>query len=109
MNTPQAQPALAASAGSAHQVLICPECRRPATEDHNSFWCDPCRRLWPKGAGHELYCSATPSRQSVQLVRDWLWLSPMRETVGSPWTGDYIRDAARMVDATLATSPRLRN
>lgn len=46
-----------ASTGSAHQVLICPECRRPAIEDHNSFWCDTCRRLWPKGAGHELYGS----------------------------------------------------
>lgn len=39
--------------------------------------------------------ATTPSRKSVQLVRDWLWLSPTRETDGLPWDGKYIRDAAR--------------
>lgn len=52
-------------AGSAHR-LICPECKRPAIEDHNSFWCDHCRRLWPKGSGHELYVSEVPRGPAVE-------------------------------------------
>lgn len=55
---PDATPALPGSTGSA--VLVCPECRRPAIEDHNSFRCDFCRRLWPKGSGHELYVREVP-------------------------------------------------
>lgn len=46
------------AAGSA--VLVCPQCRRPAIEDHNSFRCDYCQLLWPTGAGHELYVREVP-------------------------------------------------
>lgn len=46
-----------------------------------------------------------PSPSAVQLVRDWLWLSPARETAGSPWTDQYVRDAARMVEVALAKHP----
>ena len=33
--------------------LYCPQCDALAHQDHNSFWCDGCAKLWPKGAGHE--------------------------------------------------------
>lgn len=41
-------------ATDALRALICPECRSPVQQDRNSFWCHRCRRLWPKGAGHEV-------------------------------------------------------
>lgn len=25
----------------------CPECAGPTKQDHNSFWCDQCKMLWP--------------------------------------------------------------
>lgn len=55
MKTNKTTTSTAPAAGSEPKILICPECRRPAIEDHNSFRCDWCRRLWPKGFGHELY------------------------------------------------------
>jgi hypothetical protein len=36
-------------------VLVCPECQGECLEGHNSFGCNRCQRLWPKGAGHEQY------------------------------------------------------
>ena len=31
--------------------LFCPSCGQLADQDHNAFWCNRCRRLWPKGVG----------------------------------------------------------
>jgi len=45
--------------------------------------------------------SAPPSRGALQIVQAFLWISHDRETVGSPWPDEYIRDAARMVDLAL--------
>lgn len=50
--------------------------------------------------------SARPSTATVRFVEQWLWDSSFRETAGSAWTGDYVRDAARMIeDAMLVLSP----
>lgn len=49
--------------------------------------------------------SAVPSHATVQFVEQWLWEGDGRETVGLPWTDNYVRDAARMIEAALAKSP----
>jgi len=33
--------------------LFCLECGMECKQDHNSFWCDYCERLWPKGVGSD--------------------------------------------------------
>ncbi len=49
--------------------------------------------------------SARPSAATVRFVEQWLWSSEYRETRGQPWTGDYIRDTARMIEDAIAQSP----
>lgn len=48
-------------------VLVCPECQRECWEDHNSFGCNVCQRLWPKGAGHEQYKKKSTHEQKLCL------------------------------------------
>lgn len=31
-------------------LIHCPWCGGVCHSDHNSFWCDKCRGLWPKGS-----------------------------------------------------------
>lgn len=50
--------------------------------------------------------SAAPSPATIRFVEQWLWNGDGRETVGLPWTDDYVRDAARMIeDELLVLSP----
>lgn len=41
---------------------------------------------------------AAPSPATIRFVEQWLWNGDGRETVGLPWTDDYVRDAARMIE-----------
>lgn len=49
--------------------------------------------------------SARPHASTVRFVEKWLFESEFRETDGCPWTGDYVRDAARMIEDAIARSP----
>jgi len=40
-------------ADSTETVIHCPDCGRVCTQDHNSFSCHYCQKLWPKGFGWE--------------------------------------------------------
>jgi hypothetical protein len=39
-------------------VLCCPKCGGPVQQDYCSFWCDPCRQLWPMRDGWKTYTTA---------------------------------------------------
>ena len=45
--------------------------------------------------------SAGPNPETIRFVEKWLWESDTRQTVGQPWTDDYVRDAARMVEEAV--------
>jgi len=54
-------------------ALFCLECGREATQDHNSFSCDHCERLWPKNAGWEVRSAAgevTELRRALRSVME---------------------------------------
>jgi hypothetical protein len=76
MNNTQNETTPAPVAGSESKILICPECRRPAIEDHNSFRCDWCLRLWPKGFGYELYGPAPAAGSEPVACGDYWCLRP---------------------------------
>jgi hypothetical protein len=46
-----------------------------------------------------------PSPATVRFVEQWLWDGDGRETVGLPWTDDYVRDAARMIEFVVIHRP----
>lgn len=58
--------------------------------------------LGPEAAGSQHATgSAAPSPATIRFVEQWLWYGDGRETVGLPWTDDYVRDAARMVEEAV--------
>jgi hypothetical protein len=49
--------------------------------------------------------SAGPSTATIQFVEEWLWDGDGRETIGGPWSAEYVRDAARMIEFMLIHRP----
>lgn len=46
--------------------LYCLNCRAACHQDHNSFWCDKCRGLWPKGHGWEERHFTSPTQADAK-------------------------------------------
>ena len=68
-------------------ALFCPDCGREAMQDHNSFWCDHCEKLWPKGAGWEVRSVAGEVTELRRALRSVMASVGMFETHPVPSTG----------------------
>lgn len=71
----------------ASDALFCPDCGREATQDHNSFSCDHCEKLWPKGAGWEVRSVAGEVAELRRALRSVMAAVGMFETHPVPSLG----------------------
>ena len=103
--------------------IICPGCRSICAGDHNSFWCDACGQLWPKGhdwgAKFDAIHASPPCqaytpmsnrwRASGRATREWPRLiEPIRsllEPLGVPWVMENVQGAPLRADVKLCGYP----
>lgn len=81
------EPQEAAESGLSSHALFCPDCGREAEQDHNSFQCHRCKKLWPKGAGWEVRSTAGEITELRLALRNVMAAVGMFETHPIPATG----------------------
>jgi tRNA(Ile2) C34 agmatinyltransferase TiaS len=67
--------------------LFCPDCGREAEQDHNSFQCHRCEKLWPKGAGWEVRSAVVEIAELRLALRNVMAAVGMFETHPIPAMG----------------------
>lgn len=77
----------AAKSGLSSHALFCPDCGREAEQDHNSFQCHRCEKLWPKGAGWEVRSAVGEIAELRKALRSVMEAVGMFETHPIPSMG----------------------